>query len=278
MNGEHSRMKRREAESLCGLNISLTPSTSDSEHEYEVEDIVGSRVRGGKPEFLVKWKGYDSSENSWETENRLTNCPDILEKYLRVSGDPWGAMTAKTEEGDETIVGKMIFTEITLSCTPGASFSEGYGTEELLTETELSKLMYFRNSDDDADVEDADSRLRECNTSQKNYSKRRRKVKLMKQETTESEEDVGYNTRSHRWNLQNTLYKESESTISDSASLLRPLLLSTPIKPAAVKTKKQKNIELLYAIPNTLAWSLLAFLFVIPIAAILLLFVLPLDT
>nr|XP_005988746.1 PREDICTED: M-phase phosphoprotein 8-like isoform X2 [Latimeria chalumnae] len=241
MNGEHSRMKRREAESLCGLNISLTPSTSDSEHEYEVEDIVGSRVRGGKPEFLVKWKGYDSSENSWETENRLTNCPDILEKYLRVSGDPWGAM-------------------------------------ELLTETELSKLMYFRNSDDDADVEDADSRLRECNTSQKNYSKRRRKVKLMKQETTESEEDVGYNTRSHRWNLQNTLYKESESTISDSASLLRPLLLSTPIKPAAVKTKKQKNIELLYAIPNTLAWSLLAFLFVIPIAAILLLFVLPLDT
>lgn len=33
---------------------------------YEVEKIVSSRLKNGRKEFEVKWKGYDHSENTWE--------------------------------------------------------------------------------------------------------------------------------------------------------------------------------------------------------------------
>ena len=38
-----------------------------SEEEYEVEKIVNKRLRKGKPEYLVKWKGWeDPDDNTWE--------------------------------------------------------------------------------------------------------------------------------------------------------------------------------------------------------------------
>ena len=35
---------------------------------YEVESIPDSRLRAGKLEFLVNWKGYGYEENSWVSE------------------------------------------------------------------------------------------------------------------------------------------------------------------------------------------------------------------
>ena len=33
---------------------------------YVVEKILGHRIRHGRHQWLVKWKGYDSTENTWE--------------------------------------------------------------------------------------------------------------------------------------------------------------------------------------------------------------------
>ena len=45
---------------------------------YEVEEIEDHRVNQGKLEYLVKWKGYDRSENTWEREDNFveTECLD----------------------------------------------------------------------------------------------------------------------------------------------------------------------------------------------------------
>ena len=38
----------------------------DEEDVYIVEQIQGERTRGGKRQYLIKWQGYPTSENSWE--------------------------------------------------------------------------------------------------------------------------------------------------------------------------------------------------------------------
>lgn len=49
--------------------------------EYEVESLLSHEVRNGKEFFLVKWKGFDESENSWEPRRNL-HCKRILNTYL----------------------------------------------------------------------------------------------------------------------------------------------------------------------------------------------------
>jgi hypothetical protein len=52
------------------------------EKEYEVEAIVDERVdEKGKKYFLIKWKGYDSADNSWVLASKLSQCEDIIAKW-----------------------------------------------------------------------------------------------------------------------------------------------------------------------------------------------------
>jgi hypothetical protein len=44
---------------------------TDSETTYAVEKILRRRMTGGRKEYLVKWVGYASSENSWEPEENF---------------------------------------------------------------------------------------------------------------------------------------------------------------------------------------------------------------
>lgn len=53
----------------------------DSDETYKVEAILKHRKRNGKVFYLIKWEGYDESQNTWEPEDNLS-CPDILAKYI----------------------------------------------------------------------------------------------------------------------------------------------------------------------------------------------------
>jgi hypothetical protein len=58
------------------------------ETRYEVEAILSQRVqpgiRGGRniTQYLVKWKGYPDSENTWEPEENLDGCQALLAEFL----------------------------------------------------------------------------------------------------------------------------------------------------------------------------------------------------
>jgi hypothetical protein len=43
----------------------------DGEDEYEVEAILDSWMHYNRLEYLVKWKGYDESNNQWEEHTQL---------------------------------------------------------------------------------------------------------------------------------------------------------------------------------------------------------------
>jgi hypothetical protein len=56
-----------------------------AEDEYEVERIVNERVMDGVTLFEIKWKGYSSSENTWEPLECLTGCDRILRQWRKSS-------------------------------------------------------------------------------------------------------------------------------------------------------------------------------------------------
>ena len=63
------------------------------EEVFSVEKIVSKRVAGGKTQYLLKWKGYDSDENTWEPEENL-DCQDLLEEFNKKAKGRDAAATA----------------------------------------------------------------------------------------------------------------------------------------------------------------------------------------
>jgi hypothetical protein len=54
------------------------PELIDGEEEFEVEEIIAHRIKYRKKQYLVKWKGYSASEDSWVYEKDL-NAPELLD-------------------------------------------------------------------------------------------------------------------------------------------------------------------------------------------------------
>eukprot|EP00795_Rhopilema_esculentum_P001136 gene1136-15480_t len=55
-------------------------SDGDSEsEEYEIEKIISCRLaKNGTLSYLVRWKGYDESDDTWEPEENLRGCRDAI--------------------------------------------------------------------------------------------------------------------------------------------------------------------------------------------------------
>jgi len=48
-----------------------------------VERIIKHRRNKGRIQYMIKWEGYSMEECTWEYEENLTNCPEILENYKK---------------------------------------------------------------------------------------------------------------------------------------------------------------------------------------------------
>lgn len=61
----------------------------DDKQQYEVEEILKTRLQYGVREFLIKWKGRDSSENTWQPEKNLNRCSDMLKSFKKLHSEIW---------------------------------------------------------------------------------------------------------------------------------------------------------------------------------------------
>ncbi|KAL6065753.1 Chromobox protein 5 [Balamuthia mandrillaris] len=73
--------------------VQANPSGSEGEDAgeeeediYEVERIVDKRKKGRGVEYLIKWKGYPASANTWEKRSNLF-CEELLEEFERQWGE-----------------------------------------------------------------------------------------------------------------------------------------------------------------------------------------------
>ncbi|VDM44502.1 unnamed protein product [Toxocara canis] len=59
------------------------------EGEFEAEQIMDKRVSlcGRRVHYLVKWKGYPMSENTWEPPTNLVNCKELIREYEKLHGN-----------------------------------------------------------------------------------------------------------------------------------------------------------------------------------------------
>lgn len=63
-------------------DVEVDPLSADTEQEWEVEKIVNERKRGGKKEYLIRWKNCDESQDTWEPENGI-NCENLVSAFLK---------------------------------------------------------------------------------------------------------------------------------------------------------------------------------------------------
>lgn len=75
---------------IPGQQVSPPPPVRvQGEEEFEVETILDSRLRRGRLEYLVRWKGYTPEHDSWEPERNLENTPEQIVAFRsRHSGAP----------------------------------------------------------------------------------------------------------------------------------------------------------------------------------------------
>ena len=59
------------------------PVDVDGELEYEVDEILDSRIFRKKLQYLVSWKGYDISEQSWELVENFSNHEECVLEFHR---------------------------------------------------------------------------------------------------------------------------------------------------------------------------------------------------
>jgi ribosomal protein L21E len=74
-----SEIENRENESET--EATETNNNDDETVEYLVEQVLkGRKLRGGKMEYLIRWKGYGPEHDTWEPETHLN---DFLKAYIK---------------------------------------------------------------------------------------------------------------------------------------------------------------------------------------------------
>ena len=57
------------------------PIEIEGELEYEVSQILDSRQRWGQVQYLVRWEGYGSEDDTWEPVEMLEGSQELLEEF-----------------------------------------------------------------------------------------------------------------------------------------------------------------------------------------------------
>ena len=66
-----------------GVGTDIPPIDINGDVEFEVEAILKHRQIRGEDQYLVRWKGYDQSEDMCLNETQLEHSAQLLEEFRR---------------------------------------------------------------------------------------------------------------------------------------------------------------------------------------------------
>ncbi|KAK4025420.1 chromobox protein homolog 1 [Daphnia magna] len=93
-----STRSKVEKQDKSETNVDLE-TQKNVEEKYVVEKVVDKRKRKGAVQYLLKWKGYDESENTWEQAENM-DCPDLISEFEN--------QTKRMKKEEEYIVEKIM--------------------------------------------------------------------------------------------------------------------------------------------------------------------------
>ena len=67
---------------------------------YTVEAVLGERVEGGEPRYLVKWAGYGEEHSTWEPRSNLDDCTVFLAHLRNTAPTPNRALAPAPTSAD----------------------------------------------------------------------------------------------------------------------------------------------------------------------------------
>ncbi|MBW0492322.1 hypothetical protein O181_032037 [Austropuccinia psidii MF-1] len=73
------------------------PVIVGEKEEWEVAQVLDSKLNRGKLRYLVEWKGFseDPERTAWEQASNLTNSPDIVKDFHSLYSDKPGPITSR---------------------------------------------------------------------------------------------------------------------------------------------------------------------------------------
>lgn len=73
-----------------------------AEGYYEIEDLRKKRTRKGQLQYLVKWRGWPETANTWEPADNLNTCADIVEAFEERMRTPKSRKRRRSSSGPPT--------------------------------------------------------------------------------------------------------------------------------------------------------------------------------
>ncbi|KAK9402427.1 M-phase phosphoprotein 8 [Crotalus adamanteus] len=81
---EESRMEPETATVAAGAGGGVDGESEDEENNvYEVEKILDMKTEDGEVKYKVRWKGYAPDDDTWEPEEHLKDCKEVLLEFRK---------------------------------------------------------------------------------------------------------------------------------------------------------------------------------------------------
>ncbi|MBW0509310.1 hypothetical protein O181_049025 [Austropuccinia psidii MF-1] len=73
------------------------PIIIEYEEEWEVSQILDSKLKRGKSWYLVEWKGFsqDPERSTWEKIENLKHCPELVKDFHSLCTDKPGKTSSR---------------------------------------------------------------------------------------------------------------------------------------------------------------------------------------